>query len=224
METSSLSTSELLIETLAPNSACLAESQTGEGKEKKWYLEGIFMQTEKKNGNGRMYPKSVMEPAVKKLQERIEGGGAPVLGELEHPDTVSVRLDQVSHIIEGLWWNGNDIIGRAKILDTPKGAIVKALLKENINLGVSSRGTGSTRNNGEYILVESFNLVTVDIVATPSAPDAFPKSLLESYNAKIEEIYHNQTILTLAEATQNDKSAQKYFQKSVEQFLKGLNL
>jgi len=203
--------SELLTEQLTPNEAKLQESRT-DGKH--WYLEGIFMQSEAKNGNGRIYPKSVLTEAVTKINDKI-AKGYTVLGELEHPETLTVNLNNVSHVIESFKWSGNDVIGRAKILDTPKGEIVKALLKEGIKLGVSSRGSGSTKHQDNITLVESFNLITVDIVATPSAPDAFPTSLQESLNA----IYNDPKIVTLSEAVIEDEAAQKYLQHEIQNFL-----
>jgi len=202
---------DLLIESLAPNVANLQESKS-DGKN--WYLEGIFMQSEAKNGNGRIYPKSVLTEAVSKIQDKMSKGYT-VLGELEHPEALTVNLNNVSHVIESFKWNGNDVIGRAKILDTPKGEIVKALLKEGIKLGVSSRGSGSTKHEDGITLVESFNLITVDIVATPSAPEAFPNSLQES----LDIIYNDPKIVSLSEAVVEDEAAQKYFTKEIQKFL-----
>ena len=203
--------SELLTEVLNPNQANLQESKT-DGKN--WYLEGIFMQSEAKNGNGRIYPKSVLTEAVARMNDKM-ANGYTVLGELEHPEALTVNLNNVSHVIESFKWEGNDVIGRAKILDTPKGEIVKALLKEGIKLGVSSRGSGSTKHQDNITLVESFNLITVDIVATPSAPDAFPTSLQES----LDTIYNDPKIITLSEAVVEDQSAQKYLQQEIQNFL-----
>jgi hypothetical protein len=175
------------------------------------------MQAEKKNGNGRVYPKSVLTEAVDKMSEKMSKG-YNVLGELEHPEALTINLNNVSHVIESLRWDGNDVIGKAKILDTPKGEIVKALMKEGIKLGVSSRGNGSTSYKDDITLVESFNLITVDIVATPSAPEAFPTSLRES----IDAIYNNPKIISLSEAVVDDKAAQKYFEKEIKSFLNSI--
>lgn len=201
----------LLSEDLSPSEAKLVESVKDS---KHWYLEGIFMQAEKKNGNGRIYPKSVLTEAVEKMSDKMSKG-YNVLGELEHPESLTVNLNNVSHVIEALKWNGNDVIGRAKILDTPKGEIVKALLKEGIKLGVSSRGNGSTSYKDDITLVESFNLITVDIVATPSAPEAFPTSLRES----LANIYNDPKIIPLSEAVMEDKAAQQYLEKEIKSFL-----
>jgi len=203
--------SDLLIETLNPSIANLQESKQDD---KHWYLEGIFMQAEKKNGNGRIYPKGVLTEAVEKMNDKMSKG-YNVLGELEHPEALTINLNNVSHVIESLRWEGDDVIGKCKILDTPKGEIVKALLKEGIKLGVSSRGSGSTAYNEGITMVESFNLITVDIVATPSAPEAFPNSLQES----LDVIYNDPKIKPLSEAVVEDKVAQKYFEQEIRNFL-----
>jgi len=202
---------DLLIETLNPSIANLKESKQDD---KHWYLEGIFMQAEKKNGNGRIYPKGVLTEAVEKMNDKM-AKGYNVLGELEHPEALTVNLNNVSHVIESLRWEGDDVIGKCKVLDTPKGEIVKALLKEGIKLGVSSRGSGATAYNEGITMVESFNLITVDIVATPSAPEAFPNSLQES----LDVIYNDPKIVSLSEAVVEDKTAQKYFEQEIRNFL-----
>ena len=206
-----MSNNILLVETLNPSIANLQESKQDD---KHWYLEGIFMQAEQKNGNGRIYPKSVLTEAVEKMSDKMSKG-YNVLGELEHPEALTINLNNVSHVVESLRWDGNNVIGKAKILDTPKGEIVKALMKEGIRLGVSSRGSGSTTYKDDITLVESFNLITVDIVATPSAPEAFPSSLRES----LDVIYHDPKIVTFSEAVIQDKAAQKYFEKEIRNFL-----
>lgn len=206
-----MSNNILLIETLNPS---VAQLQRTNNADKHWYLEGIFMQAEKQNGNGRIYPKSVLTEAVQKMSDKMSKG-YNVLGELEHPESLTINLNNVSHVIESLKWDGDNVIGRAKILDTPKGEIVKALMKEGIGIGVSSRGSGSTTYKDDVTLVESFNLITVDIVATPSAPDAFPTSLRES----LDVIYNDPKIVTLSEAVLEDKAAQKYFEKEIRNFL-----
>ena len=203
---------ELLIETLNPSIANLTESK--DKGSKNWYLEGIFMQAEKKNGNGRIYPKSVLTEAVSSMVSKM-AQGYNVVGELEHPDVLTIDLNNVSHVIESLRWQGNNVIGKAKILDTPKGEIVKVLLKEGIRLGVSSRGSGETSHDNDTTLVESFNLITVDVVATPSAQEAYPQSLRES----LDHIYDDPKIITLSEAVVEDVAAQKYFEKEIRNFL-----
>ena len=148
---------------------------------KNLYIEGIFLQGDMKNRNGRMYPCSTLEKEVGRYNEAfIQKGRA--LGELGHPDGPTVNLDRVSHKITSLVREGNNIIGRAKILNTPMGNIAKSLLDEGVKLGVSSRGVGSVRmnNEGVNIVGEDFMLATAaDIVADPSAPDAFVDDIME---------------------------------------------
>ena len=144
------------------------------------YIEGIFMQAEKANRNGRMYGRGIMEREVQKYQELINEKRS--LGELGHPPNPSINLNQVSHMITGLKFEGNDIYGKAKILDTPMGKIAKNFIEEGVRLGVSSRGLGSVKLNKEGVneVQDDFHLATVDIVADPSAPDAFVQGIMES--------------------------------------------
>jgi hypothetical protein len=149
------------------------------GGKKNYYIEGIFMQTECTNRNGRMYRRPVMEKEVGRYTKIIESKRA--LGELGHPETPSINLDKVSHLIESLRWEGNDIIGRAKILDTPNGKIAQNFIDAGVSFGVSSRGMGSLKSVGGINEVQDdFHLATVDIVADPSAPDAFVRGIMEN--------------------------------------------
>ena len=150
-----------------------------EGK-KNYFIEGIFLQAELKNRNGRMYPQKTLAREVAKYDESyIKSGRA--LGELGHPDGPSINLDRVSHKIQSLKEDGNNFIGRAKILDTPNGKIAKSLLDEGVRLGVSSRGMGSIKKESNCnIVCDDFMLATAaDIVADPSAPDAFVNGIME---------------------------------------------
>jgi hypothetical protein len=150
-------------------------------------IEGIFMQAESKNRNGRIYPKSIMENAVKKyVTEQVNKGRS--VGELNHPDGPTINLDKVSHRITNLEWNGNNVMGKALILDTPMGKIVKGLVEGGVQLGVSSRGMGSIVNrNGTNYVKDDFHLATIDIVQDPSAPDAFVNGIMEG----VEWVYEN---------------------------------
>jgi hypothetical protein len=144
------------------------------------YIEGIFMQAEKPNRNGRIYGRGIMEREVQKYQELINEKRS--LGELGRPPNPSINLNQVSHMITGLKFEGNDIYGKAKILDTPMGKIAKNFIEEGVRLGVSSRGLGSVKLNKEGVneVQDDFHLATVDIVADPSAPDAFVQGIMDS--------------------------------------------
>lgn len=146
---------------------------------KKYAIEGVFAQAESKNRNGRVYPKAIMESAVNKyVTEQVKTGRA--VGELNHPEGPTVNLDKVSHRITDLRMEGNKVVGKASILDTPNGQIVKGLLEGGVRLGVSTRGMGSLENrNGVNYVKEDFMLSTVDIVQDPSAPQAFVNGIME---------------------------------------------
>lgn len=147
--------------------------------EKNTFIEGIFMQTETKNRNGRMYPKRIMESAVKKyVTEQVSKGRA--VGELNHPDGPTINLDKVSHRITELRFEGNDVVGKALVLNTPMGKIVKGLIEGGVQLGVSSRGMGSIENkNSMNVVKDDFHLATIDIVQDPSAHNAFVNGIME---------------------------------------------
>ena len=146
---------------------------------KNYFIEGVFMQSEKKNRNGRIYTKESLEKAVEKyVTEQVKTGRA--VGELNHPEGPTVNLDKVSHKITDLHWQGNDVVGKASILKTPMGQIVEGLLEGGVKLGVSSRGMGSlVQKNGASYVGDDFMLATVDIVQDPSAPSAFVNGVME---------------------------------------------
>lgn len=146
---------------------------------KNYFIEGIFMESEKKNRNGRVYPRNVLMREVKRYNEEFVKSNR-AMGELGHPDGPTVNLERVSHIIKELKEDGSNIIGKAKILDTPYGKIVKNLIDEGVKIGVSSRGMGSLKNvDGINQVQEDFILSAVDIVADPSAPNAFVEGIME---------------------------------------------
>ena len=152
----------------------------GKGDSKKLYIEGVFLQSELKNRNGRMYPFSVLEKEVNRYNEEyIKSSRA--LGELGHPDGPTVNLDRVSHRITSLTAEGSNFIGKAQILDTPMGKIAKSLLGEGVQLGVSSRGMGSInkQEDANYVMDDFMLATAADIVADPSAPDAFVNGIME---------------------------------------------
>ena len=154
-------------------------TESKDGK-KDHIIEGIFMQADQLNHNKRIYPKTVLEQSVNKYIENYVAKGRAV-GELNHPDGPTINLDKVSHRITELNWNGNNVVGKAKILDTPMGTIVKGLLEGGCQLGVSSRGMGSVSRNkdGVDVVNNDFILSTVDIVQDPSAPSAFVNGIME---------------------------------------------
>ncbi len=146
---------------------------------KSTFIEGIFMQAEKKNRNGRVYPKKVLYGAVEKyLDEQVKTGRA--VGELDHPEGPTINLDKVSHKITGLKFDGDDVVGKAQVLNTPMGKIVEGLIEGGVKLGVSSRGMGTVENvQGVNMVQEDYLLATVDIVQDPSAQGAFVNGIME---------------------------------------------
>lgn len=190
---------QLLQETLTPFAAAITEMRQGQNM----YLKGIMMQAELKNGNGRVYPLAEISKAVEEAQKRIKDGFS-ICGELNHPDTLSINLDRVSHIITEVSMDGNNAVGKMKLLNTPCGNIVKALIEGGARIGVSSRGTGNVNESGQ---VGDFVFTTVDIVSTPSAPDAYPSAVMEALGSK--------KVMSLAEAVVHDKKAQAYLKKEI---------
>ena len=146
---------------------------------KSTFIEGIFMQAEKKNRNGRVYPKKVLYGAVEKyLDEQVKTGRA--VGELDHPEGPTINLDKVSHKITGLKFDGDDVVGKAQVLNTPMGKNVEGLIEGGVKLGVSSRGMGTVENvQGVNMVQEDYLLATVDIVQDPSAQGAFVNGIME---------------------------------------------
>ena len=153
----------------------------GKGAKKKMYIEGVFLQGDIKNRNGRMYPVNTLAKEVGRYNESFVKKGR-ALGELGHPEGPTVNLDRVSHKITSLRQEGNNFVGKAQLLETPMGKIAKSLISEGVTLGVSSRGVGSLKenSNGCKVVGEDFMLATAaDIVADPSAPDAFVSGIME---------------------------------------------
>ena len=152
---------------------------TEQTKDKKYYIKGVFAQAEMKNRNGRSYPKSVMENALNQYSKLVEDKRA--LGELNHPSHPNVNLERASHIIESLTWDGNNIMGKARIMtEMPMGKIAKGLLDEGVKIGVSTRGLGSLQEkNGINVVQNDFTMTAIDIVGDPSAPDAWVSGIME---------------------------------------------
>ena len=175
---------KLITEYVENDLSYLTEEKDGK---KQYVIEGIFMQADQKNRNGRIYPKAVMESAVDRYnRDQVSKGRA--VGELNHPEGPTINLDKVSHKITELRWEGNNVVGKAQILDTPMGQIVKGLMEGGVQLGVSSRGMGSLVQKGGINYVnKDFQLATVDIVQDPSAPEAFVNGIMEG----VEWIWDN---------------------------------
>lgn len=187
----------------------LVEADEKTGK-KVHFIEGIFMQAEEKNKNGRVYPKRVLDKEVQRYnQDYVTKNRA--FGELGHPDSPTINLDRVSHMITKLYPDGNNFIGKAKILDTPNGNIVKSLLDGGASLGVSTRGVGSLRpQNGYQLVQDDFHLATAaDIVADPSAPQAFVRGIMEDAEWVLTAkgwmpMHHERAKKLIKEASQNE--------------------
>lgn len=197
---------QLLTEHLSPVAAAITEQTVGG----QLYLNGIMMQAELKNGNGRVYPLAEITRAVDEAAKRIKEGHY-ILGELNHPDVLSIDLKNVSHCITEVKMDGNNAVGKMKLLNTPTGNIAKGLIEGGVRLGVSSRGTGNVNESGG---VSDFSFVTVDIVSQPSAPNAYPDAITEALNSK--------KVVSLAEALVDDPKAQAYFKKEMALFLESL--
>ncbi len=191
--------------------------EKNEKGEKSHYIKGIFMQAEQKNRNGRLYPINVLETEVNRYNENyVQKKRA--FGELGHPEGPNINLDRVSHMITDLYKEGTNFIGKAKIMDTPFGKIVKSLIDEGANLGVSSRGMGSLKPNRDtQIVQDDFHLATAaDIVADPSAPNAFVEGIMEGKewvwdNGRIHEIHVQQYKTQINESTREEREKMKLF-------------
>ena len=203
-----------LREIVQPNVAAITTESVEENGSKSLYMEGIFIQGGVKNQNQRVYPVNEISNAVNSLQEKIKGGNT-VLGEADHPDDLNINLDRVSHMITNMSMKGNDGIGKLKMLPTPMGNICKTLLESGVRLGVSSRGSGNVDGSGN---VSVFEIITVDIVANPSAPDAYPDPIYE----QIMNHRRGSTIWDVANAVKYDNQAQRYLRSEVINFIKDL--
>lgn len=200
---------QLLIEELMPAECNLVEQVAPDGKTV--WLNGIFMQGGIKNRNGRNYPINEISSAVENAKQRISESKG-IMGELDHPQSLTINLDRVSHVITDLYMEGDNALGKAKIIDTPMGSIAKELVRSGVALGVSSRGAGTVNESGG---VTGFQFVTVDIVAQPSAPNAYPSTVYESL--QLAKNGHN--IMDLAEAVRHDTAAQKYLKEEIMKWL-----
>jgi hypothetical protein len=179
-------------------------------------MKGIFIQGDVRNQNQRVYPAREIARAVNSITEKLQSGQS-VMGELDHPEELSINLDRVSHLITEMWMDGTDGYGKLKIVPTPMGNIVKTLLLSGAKLGVSSRGSGNVGDDGA---VSEFEIVTVDIVAQPSAPNAFPRTIYESlFNMK-----GGSRIYTTAKEALTEAAAQKQLVKDIHKFIKELKV
>jgi hypothetical protein len=194
-------------------SGIVLESDDKDGKN--LHLKGIAIQGGIRNANQRVYPVDEIERAVKTLNDQIQNGYS-VLGEVDHPDDLKVNLDRVSHMITNMWMEGPNGYGKFKILPTPMGNLIRTMLEAGVKLGVSSRGSGNVDDMSGK--VSDFEIITVDIVAQPSAPGAYPTPVYEHLmNAR-----GGMRAFKVAQEVKEDPKAQKYLQESLLQIIKGL--
>jgi hypothetical protein len=195
----------------------IVESVKEDGDLKTLYMKGIFIQGGVKNANERVYPVSEIETAVGTLNKQIQEGYS-VLGEVDHPDDLKINLDRVSHMITSMWMDGANGFGKLKILPTPMGQLVKTMLESGVKLGVSSRGSGNVNDmDGK---VSDFEIITVDIVAQPSAPNAYPKAIYES----LMNMKHGHKVLEIARDARGDKKVQRYLAEEVKRLIQDLKI
>lgn len=206
-----------LVEELGHNqSHMVSESIENVNGSKSLYLKGIVIQGEKRNQNGRIYPTNEIRNAVESVNNTLTRGYS-VLGELDHPDSLTINVDRVSHLIESIWMDGSNGLAKLKVIDdTPMGNIVKALVKSGAKLGVSSRGCGDLDHDN---YVSNFEIVTVDIVANPSAPDAYPRPIYES----LLNMNHGHRILSRATEATIEERAQLALAEEIVRFARVLN-
>jgi len=192
----------------------VVESDDKDGKN--LYMKGICIQGGVKNANQRVYPVSEIAKAVKTLNDQLSGGYS-VLGEVDHPQDLKINLDRVSHLITEMWMDGPNGYGKLKILPTPMGHLVKTMLESGVKLGVSSRGSGNVREDGSG-QVSDFEIVTVDIVAQPSAPGAYPTPIYEH----LMNTRGGNKAFNLAQEIRQDPKAQKFLKDQLVNIIRGL--
>jgi hypothetical protein len=191
----------------------ILESDDKEGKN--LYLKGIAIQGGIRNANQRVYPVDEIEKAVKTLNDQIQSGYS-VLGEVDHPDDLKVNLDRVSHMITQMWMEGPNGYGKMKILPTPMGNLIRTMLESGVKLGVSSRGSGNVDDYSGK--VSDFEIITVDVVAQPSAPGAYPTPVYEH----LMNTRGGNRAFKVAQETREDPKAQKYLKENLLNIIKGL--
>lgn len=192
----------------------VVESDEKDGKS--LYMKGICIQGGVRNANQRVYPVSEIAKAVKTLNDQIHGGYS-VLGEVDHPQDLKINLDRVSHMITDMWMDGPNGYGKLKVLPTPMGDLVRTMLQSGVKLGVSSRGSGNVRDDGTGT-VSDFEIVTVDIVAQPSAPGAYPTVVYEH----LMNTRGGNQALNLAREVRHDPKAQKFLKEQLVNIIRGL--
>jgi hypothetical protein len=204
-----------LREHLTFDQARMVTETANEGKD--LYMKGICIQGGVKNANQRVYPVTEISNAVKQLNDQITSGNS-VLGEVDHPDDLKINLDRVSHMITEMWMDGPNGFGKLKLLPTPMGNLVKTMLESGVKLGVSSRGSGQvSESTGD---VSDFEIVTVDVVAQPSAPNAYPTAVYEG----LMNMKGGHKVLEMAADASANQRVQKYLKEQVTRLIKDLKI
>jgi hypothetical protein len=203
-----------LYEYMSPEASGIQIMEANDGKD--LFMVGLFIQGDVKNQNGRVYPKEEINKACESVKSRL-AKGETVMGELDHPEELQINLDRVSHIITDMYCDDANGMGKLKIIETPMGNIARALLTAGSKLGVSSRGSGNVNESGR---VSEFDIVTVDIVAQPSAPDAYPKTIYES----LFNMRGGAQLFDTASALTHDKSAERHLMKAITGFINELKI
>ena len=193
------------------------EESGPDGHGKNLYLKGICIEGNKRNANERVYPMHEITRAVNTINEQIRSGNS-VLGEVDHPDDLKINLDRVCHSVENMWMDGEAGCGKLKILPTPMGELIKTLLQSGVKLGVSSRGSGNVDDRTGH--VSDFEIVTIDVVAQPSAPNAYPKAIYES----MMNMKYGHRLLEIAKESGQDNKVQKYLKSEVVKLIRELKI
>jgi len=206
---------QVLSEHLTFDQAQVVVESSGEGKD--LYMKGICIQGNVKNANQRVYPTFEISKAVQKVSDQVAGGSS-VLGEVDHPEDLKINLDRVSHMITSMWMDGHNGYGKLKILPTPMGKLVETMLQSGVKLGVSSRGSGNVDEASGN--VSEFDIITVDVVAQPSAPNAYPTPIYEG----LLNMRHGHKLLGIAKAAREDSRVQKHLKEGVISLIRDLKL
>jgi hypothetical protein len=193
------------------------EESGADGQGKNLYLKGICIEGNKRNANDRIYPLHEISKAVNTINQQIKEGNS-VLGEVDHPEDLKINLDRVCHSVENMWMDGEAGCGKLKILPTPMGELIKTLLQSGIKLGVSSRGSGNVDDRTGH--VSDFEIVTIDVVAQPSAPNAYPKAI---YEGLMNMKYGHRLLEVARESGQNNK-VQRYLKDEVKKLIRDLKI
>lgn len=204
-----------LTENLTFDQAKIEVLKEGKDENKSLKMKGIFIMGGVENHNKRMYPVTEISKAVSSIKEKLDSGYS-VLGEADHPENLTINLERVSHMIEDMWMDGPNGIGQLKIMPTPMGKIVTTLLESGCKLGVSSRGSGNVGDGGN---VQDFEIITVDIVAQPSAPDAYPKAIYEG----LWNMRGGQKLYGLGRDSMFDPRAEKFLASEITKLISELN-